>query len=162
MNCVQQPDVDEVNPAFCHIPAVSSIHDSHSEMVDEVSDQAIAISEKLNRTPKTTTSSVEALSVEKSITEEISPIFKERKDDERNDPELSSSRNESSSIRASTQSFKRYVLIKRLNANAAHVMHVWGPTMKDPIIPVRRVADDQNQKASNTHSYQVKKIFKSE
>ena len=143
-----------MNPVLRHIPLNSSEHNVHSEMADTISDRVNAISEKLDIAPKIAIPSAKASSTEEGIPREIMPVLKERKDDERNESELCASENGNNTT-SNSQSFKRYVLIKRLNANAAHVMHVWGPTMKDSIIPVRRVADGQNQKTSGTHSYQV-------
>ena len=58
---------------------------------------------------------------------------------------------------------KRYVLSQRVNSNAANVLHVWGAIMKDPVIPVRRVADGNNQTSNKqtTDSSQVLSLTKS-
>ena len=148
-----------MGPAFRHIPLNSSEQDIHSEMLDRISDQVNAISEELSVAPETAISPVKEFCKERGVTEEVIPFLKEEKDDEGNESQSSTSENGNNSTMGNTQPFKRYVLIERLNGNAAHVMHVWGPTMTDPIIPVRRVADDQNQRTSDTHSCQVKNGF---
>ena len=130
-----------------------------------ISDRVDSISEKLDI--------VQKIPLEVNIPKEKSPVLSEGTDfiaeesgihssesyddcSENNNSSLASCSSENcNNSSTSTQPFKRYVLIERLNANTAHFMHVWGPNLKNPVIPVRRVADDPSQKAAETRSSQV-------